>query len=394
MARAMALAARLRLDEPRRIGILLPPGADAVYANLGVVLADKVPVNLDPSWGARELEKALAGVKKILTTAEVRSGIAEFPDSVQTLHIDEVLKGMRREILFFRGAVAALPLAWLGRLIGLRDSGGRREAVLVFKKRGAGQLGGLALSHRNVLANISQIRPLLRLGERDRVLASLPYSRGFGSITALWYPLVEGTPMITHRAPLDAAGGGVLIRRYKATLLLGAPGIMRAYLRQADLRDMKPLRLAVVGGGPLPGGLARAFEDRFELPLIDGYGLAEATAVASLNLAEPAPQPGRAAADKPRPGKPGSVGRLVPGLAARIVEPASGVPLPLDQVGELCLSGPNLVDTPPEDGAVIEDPGGEKWLRTGDLASFDADGFLFLHGRHAVRGKKVDGPGE
>ncbi len=135
----------------------------------------------------------------------------------------------------------------------------------------------------------------------------------------------------------------------------------------------------MTGAEKLPRHLAETFEERLGKQVFEGYGLTETSPVVSVNLPDPV---------KPRPGetfqpgsRAGSVGKLAPGLAAEIRDPDTGAKLSLHERGMLWLRGPNIfegyLDDPQRTGEVVQ----EGWLKTGDLARFDEDGFLFIEGR-------------
>jgi acyl-[acyl-carrier-protein]-phospholipid O-acyltransferase/long-chain-fatty-acid--[acyl-carrier-protein] ligase len=137
--------------------------------------------------------------------------------------------------------------------------------------------------------------------------------------------------------------------------------------------------MLVTGAEKLPMDLADAFEARFGIPVLQGYGLTETSPVVSVNL----PDPPQAAASNllQHSSRRGSVGMLAPGLTARIRDPESCAQLPLHATGVLWLKGVNIFDgylnDPARTASVIEDG----WFSTGDLARFDEDGFLYIEGR-------------
>ena len=144
----------------------------------------------------------------------------------------------------------------------------------------------------------------------------------------------------------------------------------------------------MTGAEKLPAELGEAIEARFGVKVMQGYGLTETSPVASVNLPEPKPsRPG----DSVQPSaRDGSTGKLAPGLAAQIRDPDTGALLSLHDTGMLWLKGPNIfagyLDDPARTAEVIEDG----WFKTGDLARFDEDGFLFIEGR-LTRFSKIAG---
>src|SRR5205823_11171144 len=133
------------------------------------------------------------------------------------------------------------------------------------------------------------------------------------------------------------------------------------------------------GAEQLPRGLGEAFEEAFGKPVFEGYGLTETSPVVSVNLPDPKPS---GPEDRVQPSyRPGSVGKMAPGIAAEIREPESGRKLSLHDSGMLWLRGPNIfegyLNDPKQTTEVLRDG----WLKTGDLGRFDEDGNLFVEGR-------------
>ncbi len=195
----------------------------------------------------------------------------------------------------------------------------------------------------------------------------------------LWFPLIDGVRIVTYPNPLEAAKCAELIDRYRVTVVLAAPTFLRGYLRKAEAKQFQSVRLTITGAEKLPRNLAEAFEERLGKPVFEGYGLTETSPVVSVNLPDPKPsQPGETVQPSNRPG---SVGKLVPGLAAEIREPETGRKLSLHDSGMLWLRGPNIFEGYLNDPARTAEVLQDGWLKTGDLGRFDQDGFLFIEGR-------------
>jgi acyl-[acyl-carrier-protein]-phospholipid O-acyltransferase/long-chain-fatty-acid--[acyl-carrier-protein] ligase len=220
---------------------------------------------------------------------------------------------------------------------------------------------------------------MLGLRRGDPILACLPVFHSFGSTVNLWFPLIEGLRMVTYPSPLDIPKNAELVERHGVKLVCSTPTFLRGYLRKATPEQLATVELLVTGAEKLPMDLADAFEERFAIPVLQGYGLTETSPVVSVNL--PDPPPGGAAALPQQRSRRGSVGMLAPGLTARIRDPETRAPLPLTATGMLWLKGVNIfegyLDDPTRTALVIEDG----WFSTGDLARFDEDGFLYIEGR-------------
>lgn len=379
---AIALARELRRRAPeRRIGIVLPPGKAGVVANLAVVFAGKIPVNLNFTSSRDALLSAQkqAGLRTIVSARPMAQKLENFPWTDSVLHLDQILPPMKFAVLFWWILALLLPCAWLARLLHLPQVGDEEEAVLLFTSGSSGAPKGVPLSHRNLLGNVSQFAVMLNSPDDTVILASLPFFHSFGSTVTLWYPILEGIRTVTYPSPLEAAKIATLVQRYGATMMFATPTFLRAYLRKAEPEQLRTLRLLITGAEKLPDELARAFADRFGIGLLQGYGLTETSPVVSVNLPDP---PLRSPNDSVQPAsRLGSTGKMAPGIAAEIRDPETDAKLSLHETGMLWVRGPNIfagyLNDPDRSAEVLHDD----WFKTGDLGRFDEDGFLFIEGR-------------
>lgn len=382
LAAGLALAGKIRRVCPEpRVAIVLPPGRGATVANLAVVLAGKVPVNLNFTAGRASVEAAcrIAGLRTTLTARAFHERLGGFAWTEKVLFLEELLPALKPVIVWWRLLVGLLPLGALARLAGVPKTGDRSEAVTLFTSGSSGEPKGVVLSHRNLLGNVQQFSQALRLNAGDSILSCLPVFHSFGSTVNLWYPILEGLRMVTFPSPLDVPKNAELIEKYGVKLLCSTPTFLRGYLRRVDPAQLQSLELVITGAERLPPDVAEAFEARFGKTVMQGYGLTETSPVVSVNL----PDSPEAVAETgvSSSSRAGSVGKLMAGLSAEIRDPETGLKLPLHSTGMLWLKGVNIfegyLEDPERTGQVLE--GG--WLRTGDLARFDADGFLFIEGR-------------
>src|SRR6266536_3353267 len=379
---AAALSRYLRKEfHDERIGIVLPASKASTVANLAVTLADKVPVDLNFTIGRAANESCCkrANLRVAISATPFIERIKDFPWPETILKLDELLPRMKRQIVFWWIISLLLPARLLLCLLQIPKQGGHAEAVLLFTSGTTGEPKGVVMSHRNVVGNVSQFRALLDARKTDAILASLPSFHTFGSTVTLWYPLIEGVRIVTYPNPLEAAKNAALIERYKLTFLLVTPTFLRVYLRKAEPHQICSLRLIITGAEKLPLDLASHFEERFHKKVFEGYGLTETAPVVSTNLPDPKPKkPGEHVQPSSRLG---SVGRLAPGIAAEIREPETDQKLSLYETGMLWLRGPNIFEgylhDPKQTTEVLRDG----CLKTGDIARFDEDGFLYIEGR-------------
>ena len=383
LAVSSVLSIWLRKNVPeKRIGIVLPTSIGAVVANLGVLFAGKIPVNLNFTAGraANEAAIARAGIQRLITVPAVVEQIKDFPWIDNRIDIAALIKSFPKSALKrwgLRGFL--LPLWLLRRKLGVPKLGDHEEAALLFTSGSAGEPKAVVLTHRNILANTAQIGAILGRIHLESILGSLPVFHSFGFTVTLWWPLLGGPRVVTYPNPLDAAKLVETIERHKLQLLITTPTFLRAFLRKAKPEQLRSLKMVVTGAEKLPLDLLKEFESKFGIQVSEGYGMTEASPVVACNLFDEPPS--RMNPDGVLGRRIGSVGRMVPGLSAKIRDPETNEDLGIFQSGMLWLRGANVFEgyfkETDQTRAVLQDG----WYKTGDVGRIDEDGFLFIEGR-------------
>ena len=272
---AAALSRYLRKEFPgERIAIVLPASKGSMLANLAVTLADKVPVNLNFTIGRAANESCCrrANLRVAISATQFMERLKGFPWPERVLKLDELMPRMKRQIILWWIMSILVPARLLWWLLQIPKAGGHIEALLLFTSGSTGDPKGVVMSHRNIVGNVSQFRQLLDAKKEDAILASLPFFHTFGSTVTLWYPLIEGVPIVTYPNPLEATKNAALIERHKLTLLLATPTFLRGYLRKVDPDKLRSLRLVITGAEKLPLDLAKNFEERFNQRVFEATG--------------------------------------------------------------------------------------------------------------------------
>jgi long-chain acyl-CoA synthetase len=255
-------------------------------------------------------------------------------------------------------------------------------AVIIYTSGTTGKPKGAMLSHHNIVSNVRSCIKALEETSDDRLTLLLPMFHSFMMTVCIFTPLSMGAGIVLIKSvhPFKSAMKEMIFSR--ATIFIGIPQIFQA-LAQAKIpfwmHWVLKLRMAVSGAAPLPRETLRLFEEKMRFPLLEGYGLSEASPVVSFN---------------PLHGvrKAGSVGLPLPDVAVRIVDD-HGQELPPDQIGEIVVHGPNVMQgyyNQPEETALALCNG---WLHTGDMGKKDVDGYVYIVDRRKemllVRGMNV-----
>jgi acyl-[acyl-carrier-protein]-phospholipid O-acyltransferase/long-chain-fatty-acid--[acyl-carrier-protein] ligase len=384
VAAAAVLGRHLRATVAEaRVGIVLPPGAGSTIANLAALIAGKTPVNLNFTAGRAALEASLrtAGIRTVLSADAVRAKLTDFPWPEDTRDFAATLEaaGGRRAMTPWLLAAWVLPNQLTASLLGLPKVGDRAEAGLLFTSGSAGEPKGVVLSHRNILGNCWQVSSLSILPQTASMLGCLPIFHSFGFTVTIWYPLLRGCRVVTVPSPLETRKIIDALREEKCTVWVSAPTFARPVLKKAEPRDLRTLEVLVTGAEKLPDDLAQSAREKFHLEIMQGYGLTETSPVSAVNQPDP---PVVTGTGSPQAGqRTGTVGRLLPGMTARVLDPDSLAERPATETGLVVLRGANIfsgyLGQPEKSAAALHDG----WFVTGDLGRFDEDGFLRIEGR-------------
>lgn len=383
LAVGIAFAQWLKKNVPeKRVGVVLPPGLGATVANLGLMLANKVPVNLNFTAGRAANESAIAraGIRRLITAPAMVDQIKDFPWPENRIDLAATLKSFSPKLLKRWGLLALVtPSSVLGRWLDLPATGDREEAALLFTSGSAGEPKGVVLTHRNIIGNIAQIGAILAQVDLHSILGCLPVFHSFGFTVTLWWPMLSGPRVVTFPSPLDTPKLAEIIEKHHVELLLTTPTFLRSYLRKARPEQLRSLKLVVTGAEKLPVDLIADFETKFGIKICEGYGMTEGAPVIACNL--PDAPPSKVNPDGVLARRVGSVGRLVPGVAAQIRDPDTGDIRSLFEPGMLWLRGANMFEGYLNDEKRTADVLHDGWYKTGDVGRLDEDGFLFIEGR-------------
>jgi long-chain acyl-CoA synthetase len=249
---------------------------------------------------------------------------------------------------------------------GVADRADDDTALILYTSGTTGQPKGAELSHANLRTNAQlSAETLFSLSPSDVVMGCLPLFHVFGLTCGLNTSVNSGATLALL-ARFDPGQALEIIQRCRVTVFEGVPTMYAALLHHPDRDryDLSSLRICVSGGAALPVELLRSFEAAFGTMILEGYGLSETSPVAAFNHPD-------------RERKPGSIGTPVRGVQLRLVTP-DGTDVPDGEVGEIAVSGPNVMKgywgRPEATKETIPDG----WLRTGDLARQDEDGYFFI----------------
>ena len=358
-----------------RVGVLLPNSVGAVVTFMGLQSQARVPAMLNFSAGADGMLSACAA-------AEIRLVLCS-RKFVERGKLDKVMERLALQVRIVWLEDVRASIGPFAKLRGLVDARFARRlpgcaadpnapAVVLFTSGSEGTPKGVALSHRNIVANCGQVASVIDFNPADRVMNAMPMFHSFGLTGGTILPLLYGVRTFFYPSPLHYKIVPDLIYDTDATIIFGTDTFLTGWARFAHPYDFYAVRYAFAGAEKVRDETRRLFSERFGVRILEGYGATETAPVLAINSAMHS--------------RPGTVGRFLPGIEWRL-DPVPGV----ETGGRLFVRGPNImlgyfrttapgVLEPPEDG----------WYDTGDIVSVDPIGFVAIQGR-AKRFAKIAG---
>ncbi|WP_086822625.1 long-chain fatty acid--CoA ligase [Streptomyces sp. NRRL B-24572] len=353
-ARAAALLRSQGVRPGDRVALMLPNVPEFVVLYYGILRAGAVVVPMNPLLKTRETEFHLAdsGAVRLFEWHQAPGEGAQGAAAAGVAHTAV-------EPTAFAAALAGQePLA------GVADTDDEDMAVLLYTSGTTGRPKGAVLSHGGLRHNteVNSVH-IQEMTPEDVVVGCLPLFHIFGQICTMSAAVRSGASLVL--IPRFEPGAVLAaIARERATVFEGVPTMYAALLQHPSETDVSTLRMCISGGASLPVEILHGFERRFGCPVLEGFGMSETSPVVTFNHPD-------------RPRKAGSIGTPIRDVEVRLLDD-KGQDVAPGGIGELAVRGPNLMkgywNRPEETAAAIPDG----WLRSGDLARADEDGYLYI----------------
>jgi fatty-acyl-CoA synthase len=360
-----------------RIGIWSPNCAEWVLVQYAAAAIGAILVNINPAYRTSELQYALAhsGCRMLISapalkTSDYRAMVAEVRDRLPALErvvfLDEPDWG---ELVAAGGDVEADELANRAARLTAGD-----PINIQYTSGTTGHPKGATLTHRNILNNGYFVGEGCRYTEADRICIPVPYYHCFGMVMGNLAATTHGCAMVIPAPAFDPEATLAACAQERCTSLYGVPTMFIAQLDHPrfDEFDLSSLRTGIMAGSPCPVEVMKRVMELMHMSEVGiCYGMTETSPVSL-----------QTAVDDPVAKRVGSVGRVMPHVEVKVIDPETGAALPRDAGGELCTRGYSVMAGYWEDAErTAEAIDSDGWMHTGDLATMDEDGYVNIVGR-------------
>ena len=346
-----------------KVTVMLPNIPEFVYSYFGVVKNGAVVIPLNTLSTPWELTYLLnnSDSKLLITQASQIKKFHEIKDKLSSCH----------------QAIAIDSLNQNGELLSGTDSQDSAvtpveikpedPAVIIYTAGLTGRPLGAVLTHHNLYSQAEVTQSIAQRKADDVALALIPLFHAFGATANMLLTIKAGCSIVMMDR-LTMEGLFSAIEREKITYIAAVPRLFMGmiFYEKASKYDASSLNLCVTGGAPMPASFLPVFEKKFNLKLLEGYGLTEASPVCSFNRLD-------------KICKPGSIGTSILGVEIKIVDD-NGSELPRNEIGELIVKGDNVMKGYYKNEAATAAVIKNGWLHTGDLGRMDEEDYIFLTG--------------
>jgi acyl-[acyl-carrier-protein]-phospholipid O-acyltransferase/long-chain-fatty-acid--[acyl-carrier-protein] ligase len=365
-------------QEGEYVGILLPNMSSTIVTFFALQAFGRVPAMINYSTGSKNvLAACLAGqIKNVITSrrfvelGKLNTMVEELAKTgIKLLYLEDVAKSITLAQKLKGFAASFCPQSYHNKISVRKPDD---AAVVLFTSGSEGTPKGVVLSHLNIQSNRYQLSARVDFGPTDKIFNALPVFHSFGLTAGTILPLLSGIQVFFYPSPLHYRIVPELVYDTNSTIMFGTDTFLSGYARFAHPYDFYSLRYVFAGAEKLKDETRRLYAEKYGVRIFEGYGATETSPVLATNT--------------PMQYKPGTVGRLMPGIEYKL-EPVPGVA----DGGKLIVKGPNVmkgylrVDNP---GVLV--PPQDGWYDTGDIVAMDSEGHITIKGR-AKRFAKIAG---
>jgi acyl-[acyl-carrier-protein]-phospholipid O-acyltransferase/long-chain-fatty-acid--[acyl-carrier-protein] ligase len=364
---ALILAKKLNKYDKGYIGIMIPTSAGCALATVGALMSGRVPVMINYSTGAEKNAKYAqekCNFKTIIASKALLDKIG-CPVMDGMVMIEDIMKGVTTGDKLKAALKTKLPTGMILNSIHKGDE--NDNAAILFTSGSEKDPKVVQLTHKNISSNILSFCDYVDIHSSDILLANLVFFHIFGLTVNLWVTFVKGLTMVTYANPTDFQTISNIAREEGPTIMVGTPSFFWGYLQKSEPGDFKTVRIMVAGADKCPDALRNGYQKKHGVTLLEGYGATETSPVVSVNSLEN--------------NRPGSIGKLIPGVQVRIEHLETGKECVTSEVGKIMVKGDLVMKGYLGQPELTAESIVDGWYNTGDMGYMDKDGYLWHSGR-------------
>ena len=364
---ALIFSEKFKKYQPGFLGIIIPTSAGCALATVGAIMSGRIPVMINYSTGAEANAKYAqkkCNFKTIITSKALLEKIG-CPVVDGMIMIEDIMAGISTGDKLKAALKSKLPVNLLLNMIHKGDE--NDTIAILFTSGSEKDPKAVQLTHKNISSNIENFGKYVGITGDDILLANLVFFHIFGLTVNLWVSLYYGMTMVTYANPLDFQTICNIAKEEKPTIMVGTPSFFWGYLHKSEPGDFKTLRIMVAGADKCPDALREGWLKKHGVTLLEGYGATETSPVISVN--------------KFTMNRPGSTGKVIPGVKVRVENFETGKDCKPGEVGKILVKGDLVMKGYYGDPELTAEAIKDGWYNTGDMGYFDEDGYLWHSGR-------------
>ena len=364
---ALILSKKFQKYDKGYIGIMIPTSAGCALATVGALMSGRVPVMINYSTGAEKNAKYAqekCNFKTIIASKALLDKIG-CPVMDGMVMIEDIMKSVTTGDKLKAALKTKLPTGIILNSIHKGDE--NDNAAILFTSGSEKDPKVVQLTHKNISSNILSFCDYVDIHSTDILLANLVFFHIFGLTVNLWVTFVKGLTMVTYANPTEFQTICNIAREESPTIMVGTPSFFWGYLQKSEPGDFKTLRLMVAGADKCPDALRDGYQKKHGVTLLEGYGATETSPVVSVNSLEN--------------NRPGSTGKVIPGVKVRIEHLETGEECKTGEVGKILVKGDLIMKGYLGQPELTAESIVDGWYNTGDMGYLDEDGYLWHSGR-------------
>ena len=364
---ALILSKKFQNYDPGYIGIMIPTSAGCALASVGALMSGRIPVMINYSTGAEQnarYAQEKCNFKTIITSKALLEKIS-CPVIDGMVLIEDIMKSVSTGDKLKAALRTKLPVSSI--LNSIHKGNEDDNIAILFTSGSEKDPKAVQLTHRNLASNIKNFGEYVSITGDDVMLANLVFFHIFGLTVNLWVSFYYGMTMITYANPTEFQTISKIARTERPTIMVGTPSFFWGYLQKSEPGDFSSLRLMVAGADKCPDALRAGYLKKHGVTLLEGYGATETSPVVSVNSLEF--------------NKPGSIGKVIPGVQVRIEHLETGKICKAMEVGKILVKGDLVMKGYLGDPELTAEAIVDGWYNTGDMGYLDKEGYLWHAGR-------------